>query len=161
MHVIICGGRDTHLTPDDLRWLTQLRIARGITTVFHGNARGVDTSAKIWAELEGLHVHAFPANWQEEGRAAGPLRNACMLASMREAVAGGPCAVIQFPGGRGTADMVAKARAAGVPAWERDADRPQTAQAASSPQGVPTEKSGQATRSLGHPEAKEEGSYGS
>ena len=50
----------------------------------------------------------FPADWKTYGRAAGPLRNARMIAE------GKPDLVLAFPGGRGTADMTRKARAAGV-----------------------------------------------
>jgi len=42
------------------------------------------------------------------GRAAGPVRNAQMLAE------GKPDFVVAFPGGRGTADMCKQARARGV-----------------------------------------------
>lgn len=54
----------------------------------------------------------FRADWEQCGRQAGPLRNARMLAEGR------PDAVIAFPGGKGTADMVRKARAAGLPVVE-------------------------------------------
>lgn len=47
----------------------------------------------------------FPAHWEQEGRAAGPRRNNRTL---------GPDLVVAFPGGKGTADMVARARAKGV-----------------------------------------------
>ena len=58
-------------------------------------------------------MRIFPADWIRHGRAAGPIRNEQML---RE---GCPDLVVAFhddPGlGRGTADMVRRALAAGVP----------------------------------------------
>lgn len=51
---------------------------------------------------------AFPADWAAYDRAAGPIRNARMIAE------GKPDIVLAFPGGRGTANMVAQARKAGV-----------------------------------------------
>lgn len=52
-------------------------------------------------------VEARPADWKRFGRAAGVLRNTAMLADRPELV-------IAFPGGKGTADMVRKAKAAGL-----------------------------------------------
>lgn len=47
-----------------------------------------------------------------EGKAAGPIRNQRMLDD------GKPDRVLAFPGGRGTANMVKLAKAAGVPVHE-------------------------------------------
>lgn len=51
----------------------------------------------------------YPADWEKHGRAAGPIRNEKML------IVGTPDMVLAFPGGRGTADMIRKAEAAGLP----------------------------------------------
>jgi hypothetical protein len=50
----------------------------------------------------------YMADWDGLGRKAGPIRNQRMLDE------GKPDLVIAFPGGRGTADMVRRAREAGV-----------------------------------------------
>lgn len=65
-------------------------------------------AAKVAAEL-GHGVMAFPANWKDHGRSAGPIRNQAMLATEPELV-------IAFWDGksRGTKDMLARARKAGV-----------------------------------------------
>jgi hypothetical protein len=60
----------------------------------------------------GVPVSAHPADWFSHGKAAGPIRNQEMLAM--EA----PALVVAFPGGRGTADMVRRARKAGVDVLE-------------------------------------------
>lgn len=80
--------------------------------VIHGGARGADTHAGWAATAVDIPVAVYPADWATHGRRAGPIRNAQMLAEGR------PDAVLAFPGGRGTADMVRQARAAGVPVWE-------------------------------------------
>ena len=54
----------------------------------------------------------FPAAWNKWGYSAGPRRNAWMIEY------GKPDHVLAFPGGPGTADMVRRARAAGIPVTE-------------------------------------------
>ncbi|GAB6842405.1 putative Rossmann-fold nucleotide-binding protein [Methylorubrum rhodinum] len=119
MRVLVCGGRDLDAA-DVWNWLERFghqdaAEALGwpslprITTVIHGGARGADEGAAQWAESEGLRVLSFPADWKKHGKSAGPIRNARML---RE---GKPVVVLAFPGGRGTADMIRQAEAAGIP----------------------------------------------
>ena len=122
MKVLVCGGRD--LDPSRVwNWMeahaTELcadALARAqhvvITDVIQGGASGADQGAKRWAEASEIRVRTFPADWKQYGRAAGPLRNARMLAE------GAPDVVVAFPGGAGTKDMVRKARAAGLPVVE-------------------------------------------
>jgi hypothetical protein len=82
-------------------------------TVIHGACpTGADALADRWAVNAWKAIEAFPADWTAHGRAAGPLRNARMIAEGR------PDLVLAFKGGRGTADCVRKARAAGIPVRE-------------------------------------------
>jgi hypothetical protein len=60
-----------------------------------------------WAESQGVTVEAYPADWKKHGRAAGPIRNQRMLDE-------NPDILVAFPGGKGTADMVARARKASL-----------------------------------------------
>lgn len=48
------------------------------------------------------------ADWKTHGRAAGPIRNQRMIDEWK------PTLVIAFAGGRGTADMIRRAKAAGI-----------------------------------------------
>ena len=64
--------------------------------------------AQEWAEARGVPCEVYLANWAELGRKAGPIRNQQMLDEGR------PTLVVAFPGGRGTADMIRRARSAGV-----------------------------------------------
>ena len=109
MRVLICGGRDFTAW----EWLfEQLRVQyhqRGpFSLIIHGGARGVDTFAGEWAAGHGIPVSVYPADWKRDGKAAGVLRNQRMLDE------GKPDLVIAFHGGRGTEDMVTRARKAGV-----------------------------------------------
>jgi hypothetical protein len=76
--VLCCGSRDWQDRATVLAWLQ--RFPPG-TVVIHGAARGADTIAgEVAAEL-GFAVRAYPARWDSEGKAAGPLRNQRMLDS--------------------------------------------------------------------------------
>jgi hypothetical protein len=107
--VLVCGGRDFQQTMALSRTLDRLQAERGqFSVVMHGGAKGADFSAACWAEVRGIPTLKFPADWITYGKAAGPVRNERMLDEGR------PDLVIAFPGGRGTADMVKRAKAAGV-----------------------------------------------
>jgi hypothetical protein len=109
MKVLVCGGRDFDAREIIWQALQHLHDVRGpITALIEGGARGVDQHAYAWAKWRGLHNQTYPADWNTHGRAAGPIRNAQMLRD------GNPDLVVAFPGGRGTASMVALARKAGV-----------------------------------------------
>jgi hypothetical protein len=105
---LICGGRDFLDYGMMDRALRNLILHPEDAIVIHGAARGADTLAHRWAQCYGAQAIACPADWNAHPRAAGPIRNSSMLADHK------PDVVIAFPGGRGTADMVRKARAAGV-----------------------------------------------
>jgi len=79
-----------------------------ISSIIAGGARGADTMAKHLAHAWNVPFRMFKADWNKHGKAAGPLRNQRMLDE------GKPDLVVAFPGGRGTADMVRRARAAGI-----------------------------------------------
>lgn len=124
MKVLVCGGRqfanpNVHGKPAAevfeetcklVSALDALNEKPGycITRIIHGCAPGADMAAANWAGDRGIAVEPYPAEWRKYGSAAGPIRNARMLAM------GAPDVVIAFPGNRGTADMVRRARAAGV-----------------------------------------------
>lgn len=110
MRVLVCGGRDYSDREHTQNTLTELHARRGpITTVIHGAARGADTEGMLWAiATQGVGSVAFPADWNRYGKAAGAMRNERMLTE------GKPDLVVAFPGGVGTADMVRRAKKAGV-----------------------------------------------
>lgn len=80
--------------------------------IIQGGAGGADALARGWAFSRRQELVNIPADWKTFGKAAGPIRNQAML------VKWSPDLVVAFTGGRGTADMVNRARAAGVPVIE-------------------------------------------
>lgn len=111
MKILVCGGRDFkrfNLFHDVME-----ATAKQGDTVIHGHcSTGADRFADLFARRNGLNVQSFPADWLRHGKAAGPIRNQQMIDE------GKPDIVIAFPGGRGTADMVSRARKAGIPVTE-------------------------------------------
>lgn len=106
--VIVCGGRNFKDYERVQRELDFFHGEYGFAEVIHGCANGADTAAGRWAKEEGIKVREFPADWNKHGKAAGPIRNKQMLAE------GQPDLVIAFPGGKGTANMISQAKAAGL-----------------------------------------------
>ena len=85
-----------------------IRIRGVPEKIVQGGANGADTLARNWAKSHGLKVETERAEWKRYLGAAGPIRNQVMLDKYK------PDFVVAFPGGRGTADMVKKAREDGV-----------------------------------------------
>lgn len=112
MIFLVCGGRDF----DDKRGLEdaldRLHAKVNVTKIISGAANGADRMATNWAWTRGIAWQEFPADWDNHGKAAGPIRNQQMLDE------GKPDGVVAFPGGKGTADMIKRAYAAGVTVWE-------------------------------------------
>jgi hypothetical protein len=73
---------------------------------------GADYWAMRWAKSRRIDFTTVPADWKKDGRAAGPIRNSVMLLQHN------PQAVIAFPGGRGTLDMITKAKKKNLPVTE-------------------------------------------
>lgn len=76
--------------------------------IIHGGATGADVLADQWAACNWKDLKMYPANWLKYGRMAGAMRNQQMLDEEEVDL------VVAFPGGKGTADMVRRARAAGI-----------------------------------------------
>jgi hypothetical protein len=111
--VLVCGGQDYEDRDAAFAALDRADRKRRITVVIHGAYRGADTLADQWGARRMREVLPFPADWDRLGSQAGPVRNQRMLDEGR------PHAVIALPGaGGGTAGMVRRARAAGLPVWE-------------------------------------------
>ena len=122
IRVLVCGGRD-YADREKVRAVLEWLAERGMQVLIHGCYRGADTlAAEEWRRITQAEQRALRAakagnsnkatigvraRWTELGGAAGPLRNAEMLTHK-------PDLVVAFPGRHGTADMVRKARAAGV-----------------------------------------------
>lgn len=106
--VLVCGGRDYQDRERLFVVLDEHHARQPITVLIEGGADGADRFASMWAFEHEIDSDTFFAKWKVHGRAAGPIRNQRMIDEGR------PDVVIAFPGGRGTADMMKRARAAGV-----------------------------------------------
>jgi hypothetical protein len=106
--VLVCGGRHYNDAERIFDVLNSYDHDYDFSILIHGAAPGADSQAARWAEIGNLRTYAFPANWKKHGKAAGPMRNQRMIEE------GKPDLVIAFAGGRGTADMVNRAKAAGI-----------------------------------------------
>ena len=106
---IICGGRNfSDRAMFDSAMNDLIRLKGCPARIIHGDARGADNMADDWASHKAIDAIRSPAAWHRHGNAAGPIRNQEMLDKFK------PQLVVAFPGGKGTADMVSRARAANV-----------------------------------------------
>jgi len=105
MKLAVVGSREW---PQAWRIEEYLKGWRGHEIV-SGGARGVDGIAIRAAKRYGIDTKVFPADWETHGKRAGFLRNQQIVDYCDELVA--------FWDGesRGTADSIAKAKAAGKP----------------------------------------------
>jgi hypothetical protein len=106
--LLVCGGTIT--TPPRFcseRWMICIASIN-----FETSCRAARGALMRWPRI-GATTHPdivrweCKAEWKKYGPAAGPIRNQRMLDW-------GPDLVVAFSGGKGTADMVRRARAAGV-----------------------------------------------
>lgn len=105
LRIGVTGGRDFanwHLVTHVLRQMP------ADATLVHGGARGADSlCAEWWGDVQGRCVEPHAADWAKHGKGAGVVRN-------QEMVDSGLDLLVAFPGGKGTADMVARCQKAGV-----------------------------------------------
>ena len=134
MRVLVCGGRTFGIVPTPLTtpevdqtalWekahaerdlltkvLNELHStdsSGAIDTIIHGGAKGADTLANHWAYRHHVDIFVFNPRSRAKGSSGGASRNARMIAL------GQPDLVLAFPGGVGTADVIGKAKEAGIP----------------------------------------------
>lgn len=113
MRVLVCGGRNFQAFEFVYETLDEIHGDGDIDTIIEGGARGADEWARIWAREASVKLITVPADWDSQGKAAGPIRNQRMVDDFK------PDLVVAFPGGRGTADMVRRAKAAGIKVMKR------------------------------------------
>ena len=112
MRVIVCGGRNYHDYEKICASLDQAHAKRPITILIEGGAKGADAHAATWADNNGIFRVTGHANWRKFNGGAGPRRNQDMINLLS------PYALIAFKGGKGTADMISRARKAELVVWE-------------------------------------------
>lgn len=113
MRVLVCGGRNFTDATAVYEALDRIHARTRITCIIEGGATGADYLASRWSAVRDIDDHArYCADWALHGKGAGPIRNQKMIDE------GKPNLVVAFPGDRGTADMVQRAKAAGIPVTE-------------------------------------------
>jgi hypothetical protein len=119
MRVLVCGGRYFQNVVRLWRVLDTFHAKHTIAGVIEGGSDavageyyGADYWARMWAKAHGIPSMTEFADWDQFGRWAGPKRNKEMIDKYD------PEAVIAFPGGAGTANMIKQARAAGIDVHE-------------------------------------------
>lgn len=83
-----------------------------VEEIVSGVSEGVDEKGSIWARERGIPVEKFPADWDEYGKAAGPIRNKEM-AKYADALL-----LIWNGESPGSKDMLNKMRVRGKPVYE-------------------------------------------
>ncbi|HET9109072.1 MAG TPA: DUF2493 domain-containing protein [Steroidobacteraceae bacterium] len=125
MRVLVCGGRNYGETDNDQAAeiyfaIRDIHEKTPISALIQGGARGADRCAADFAKELGIKVVTVPADWKTYGKAAGPIRNQRMIDDFK------PDLVLAFPGGRGTADIVARAEKAQIPVlWPAGRELPE------------------------------------
>jgi hypothetical protein len=102
---LVCGGRhfaDQTMFDDVMARLVGMWGCP--QRIVHGAAPGADKMAHAWAKKMAITVSYIEAEWEKHGPAAGPFRNESLLGNFK------PKRVIAFPGGKGTADMIRRAK---------------------------------------------------
>lgn len=118
--VLVTGGRDRTDRARIWSELDRIHAVHPALVVVHGACypkpehgqrpdRSADWLIHLWCQARGVPDEPHPADWTEHGRAAGPIRNAAMVAL-------GADECVAFPGnGPGTRNCMRAAAMAGIP----------------------------------------------
>jgi hypothetical protein len=106
MRVIIAGGRDYHNYNTVLDAIVECNF--NIQTVVSGGAKGVDALGEKYAVDADVKLVVYPADWEKNGRAAGPIRNRKMAENADALIA------IWDGKSRGTKNMIETATKLGL-----------------------------------------------
>lgn len=111
MKIALTGGRDHHPSEAEMEEALALLSCPPWFggEVLHGDCEGCDRemAERLRATWPSLKITPFPADWKKHGKAAGPIRNAEMIAQADMLIA--------FPGGKGTANCIALAEKKAIP----------------------------------------------
>ena len=113
-YVLVSGKRDFTDYERFCEYMDEvLQCVDEPVTIVEGGARGTDALAKRYAVERGHILKEFPADWEKNGKAAGPIRNSEMV----DFVKGNDhrAAVFFWDGkSRGTGDCLRKAEKAEI-----------------------------------------------
>jgi hypothetical protein len=112
MRLLVIGGRHFDEVVLVLDVLSQLHRHYAIGALIRQATPGAESYAGYWAGLHGVHEIVFIPYLRRKGSFSDHERNTRMLTE------GKPDALVAFPGGKGTADMVKKAKTYGLAIWK-------------------------------------------
>ena len=98
------GGQDYVLTRADYRFLEHAVAMLRVKEIYTTGMSGVSQQVETWAKKRGIAVRHVTANFMHEGPATPEERNTTLVSLAK--------AVIAFPGGSESDDLLAKARKA-------------------------------------------------
>jgi len=104
MNAIVTGGQNYVLTRADYQFLEHTVAMLRVKDIYTDGSAGVAAQVAGWARRRGIRVHRVTANFMHEGPATPEERNTTLVNLAK--------AVIAFPGGSPSDDLVAKARKA-------------------------------------------------
>lgn len=112
--ILVCGGRNYYNYQKVCEVLNPIwdELDEPVMLI-EGGARGADTLGRMWAGTkQHIVTKTYYADWKTHGKGAGAIRNQKMLDEEN------PNLIVAFPGGSGTADMIKRAKKAGIPVLE-------------------------------------------
>jgi len=111
MKLIIAGSRDLHPTDVEITEAIDAFVSDSVTidAVLCGGAKGVDEAGAQWAKRRNIEVETHQADWERNGKAAGPMRNRTM------AEIGDQLLAFWDGQSKGTANMIDEMRRLGKP----------------------------------------------
>lgn len=104
MNAVVTGGPSYVLTEADYRFLEHAVAMLRVKEIYTNGMPGVSEQVEAWAKRRGIAVRRVMANFMREGPASPEERNTTLVNLAR--------AVIAFPGGSESEDLVTKARKA-------------------------------------------------
>lgn len=113
--VIIAGGRDYHDYDKVLEAIAESGFT--IDVVVSGGAKGVDALGERYAAEKNIPLNVFQADWQTNGRAAGPIRNRKMAENADALIA------VWDGQSRGTKNMIETATKKGLLVYVKRVDK--------------------------------------
>jgi hypothetical protein len=121
MDIIVAGLRDFH----DQAVVDGAIADSGfpITVLICGEAPGVDTCGKRWAQCRGIPVRSYYADWSL-GRSAGPRRNGKMADDAAKIPGNGGLVAVWDGQSRGTGNMIRQAQERRLPVYVKRIDNP-------------------------------------
>lgn len=109
--VLVCGGRG-YTESEPLRRVLEAIANHSSIHIAHGGAKGADEAAGEIAKYYNWPCSVYKADWEANGKSAGFVRNAEMLADFL------PNIVVACKGGKGTEHMKNIAMKYGFPVVE-------------------------------------------